>query len=219
MSVDSIIFVAEIIGTVAFAISGVMIASASRMDFFGSLVLGATTAVGGGAVRDLFLGVTPPMMFRNPVYAIVAMVTSSIVFFISFFWGHRMKKHKEIYVQTINVFDAIGLAVFVIVGVNAAINAGYGDNGFLAVFVGTVTGIGGGVIRDVFSGVVPVVLRKHVYALAAIIGALLYYFLWYFGCPESIAIFISAAVIMLIRFCATYFKWNLPRIPESKVVH
>ena len=162
MTIETIMLIIEIIGTIAFAITGVITALEKKFDIFGAIVLGTVTAVGGGIVRDLILGYTPPMAFRKPVYALTALITSLAVFVIAFFFGRRIKKHFEIYSQVINIFDSIGLAVFVIGGINSAISCGFGENMFLSVFVATLTGVGGGVMRDIMARRVPKILRKRV---------------------------------------------------------
>ena len=132
MTAENILFAIEIIGTVAFAITGVITSVEKKFDVFGAIVLGTVTAVGGGIVRDLILGYTPPMAFRKSVYAITAVITSLAVFVIAYFFGRRIKKHFNIYSQVINIFDSIGLSVFVVGGVNSAIACGFGENMFLA---------------------------------------------------------------------------------------
>ena len=133
LKIESVLFVLEIAGVVAFAITGVITALEKKFDIFGALVLGVITSVGGGIVRDMILGYLPPAAFRDPVYAITAIVVSLAVFIIAYFLGARIKKHFDFYSQIINIFDSIGLSVFVIGGVNAAISCGYGNNMFLAV--------------------------------------------------------------------------------------
>lgn len=213
MNIETILFVIEIIGTVAFAITGVITALEKKFDIFGALVLGTVTAVGGGIVRDLILGYTPPMAFRKSVYAITAVITSLAVFIIAYFFGRKIKKHYDVYSQVINIFDSIGLAVFVVGGVNSSINCGFGENMFLSIFVATLTGVGGGVMRDIMAGRVPKILRKRVYALAAIVGAIIYYILFYYQlCSSTLAIIIGAGSVLIIRILATVFHWNLPTV-------
>lgn len=209
---STIIFVVEMIGTVAFALSGVMSGIKKQLDILGVVVLGTVTAVGGGVLRDICLGVLPPMLFQKPVYAIVAIGTSVLSFIVAYCMGDKFPSRIEKLNPVINVLDAIGLGIFVIVGVNAAINSGFFNNPFLAVFVGTITGVGGGLIRDKLVGEIPMVLQKRVYALAATVGALLYYTLMYFNVQEIVAVTAGAGVVVLIRMLATIFKWNLPRI-------
>lgn len=213
MSIESVLLAIELIGTVAFAITGVITAIEKKFDIFGALVLGTVTAVGGGIVRDLILGYLPPMAFRKSVYAITAVVTSLAVFIIAYFFGKKIQKHFDIYSQIINVFDSIGLSVFVIGGVNSAIACGFKENMFLTVFVAVLTGVGGGVMRDIMAGRVPKILRKRVYALAAIIGSIIYYILIYYElCSSALAIIIGAGSVIIIRILATIFHWNLPTV-------
>lgn len=213
MNIDSVLLAIELIGTVAFAITGVITAIEKKFDIFGALVLGTVTAVGGGIVRDIILGYLPPMAFRKSVYAITAVVTSLAVFVIAYFFGKRIQKHFDVYSQIINIFDSIGLSVFVIGGVNSAIACGFEENMFLTVFVATLTGVGGGVLRDIMAGRVPKILRKRVYALAAIVGSILYYILIHYQlCSSTLAIIIGAGSVLIIRILATIFHWNLPTV-------
>ncbi len=213
MNLDSVLLAIELIGTVAFAITGVITAIEKKFDIFGAIVLGTVTAVGGGIVRDIILGYLPPMAFRKSVYAITAVVTSLAVFWIAYFFGKRIQKHYDVYSQVINIFDSIGLSVFVIGGVNSAIACGFEENMFLTVFVATLTGVGGGVMRDIMAGRVPKILRKRVYALAAIIGSVIYYILIHYNlCSSTLAIIIGAGSVIVIRILATIFRWNLPTV-------
>ena len=215
MSIDKVFFIFEIIGTVAFAITGVITAIEKRLDIFGAVVLGTVTAVGGGMVRDILLGYLPPAAFRHPVYTVTAIATSLAVFIIAYFFGKRIKLHFNVYSQIINVFDAIGLAVFTVAGINSAAACGFGENSFLSIFVGMMTGVGGGVMRDMMAGGVPTILRKMVYALAAGIGALIYQLLVEHNtCPQGLAILAGAGSIIVIRLSATVFKWNLPTLKD-----
>lgn len=215
MSIDKVFFIFEIIGTVAFAITGVITAIEKRLDIFGAVVLGTVTAVGGGMVRDILLGYLPPAAFRHPVYTVTAIATSLAVFIIAYFFGKRIKLHFNVYSQIINVFDAIGLAVFTVAGINSAAACGFGENSFLSIFVGMMTGVGGGVMRDMMAGGVPTILRKKVYALAAGIGALIYQpLVEHNTCPQGLAILAGAGSIIVIRLSATVFKWNLPTLKD-----
>lgn len=213
MNIDSVLLAIELIGTVAFAITGVITAIEKKFDIFGALVLGTVTAVGGGIVRDIILGYLPPMAFRKSVYAITAVITSLAVFVIAYFFGKRIQKHFDVYSQIINIFDSIGLSVFVIGGVNSAIACGFEENMFLTVFVATLTGVGGGVMRDIMAGRVPKILRKRVYALAAIVGSIIYYVLIHYHlCSSTLSIIIGAGSVLIIRILATIFHWNLPTV-------
>ena len=151
---------AEIIGTVAFAAAGAMIAIDRELDMFGVLFLGITAAVGGGISRDLFLGITPPGAFRNSVYVAVAAVTSLAVFLFAWLDQRQYTRHHGQMDRAINLLDAIGLGVFGVIGVESSIGMNHGGNMFLCVFTGMITGIGGGILRDVFCSTVPAVHRK-----------------------------------------------------------
>lgn len=208
------VFVIEIIGTIAFAISGAIVAIKKNMDIFGVLVLGVTTAVGGGMIRDILLGVLPPTMFRKSVYVIVAVITTLIVFLVMYFLQGKINRYSKRVDRFINVFDAVGLGVFVVAGVNTAGNNGFGELAFLSIFVGVVTGIGGGILRDILAGRIPVVLHKQVYAVAAIVGASVYYYTcdWI---GTNAAMIVGLLMTITLRMLATYFEWNLPKIGEK----
>jgi len=207
---EIIVLILELIGTIAFAFSGATLAMKRRMDIFGVVVLGASTAVGGGVIRDIILGITPPAMFLNPVYVGTAAVTSlalfALVYYRSNVWDSRYMLFP---VKVINAFDSIGLGVFTVTGINTAINAGYRDNKFLMVFVGTLTGIGGGILRDLLAGVMPTVLQKKIYAIASITGGIVYTILQKY-INGTAAMLTGAAVIIVIRMLATKYRWNLP---------
>ena len=204
---DTIILILELIGTIAFAISGAMIGIEKKMDIFGVVILGITTAVGGGAIRDIVLGATPPAMFKYPIYTVVAVIASIIVFFPSV---RKLFKYKRsLYDFTILLMDTIGLGIFSTVGVKTAIALGESNN-FLLIFVGVVTGIGGGVLRDIFAGNTPYIFVKHFYATASLIGTIVTVFLWnYIGEPFALAAGIT--IIVVLRLLAAKFHWSLPK--------
>lgn len=209
---ETLIFIIELIGTSAFAITGVYAACAKGLDIFGALVLGCLTACGGGVLRDLLLGLTPPNLFLQPIYISVAAVTSILTLVVLGMLGKHIEKHQAVFDHVINVFDALGLAVFVLVGMQIALSAGHGDNAFLVITVGVLTGIGGGVTRDLLCASVPAVLHKRVYAVAAVLGGALYYWLPRAGVDDGLAMLLSAALVITIRILATVFRWNLPHI-------
>ena len=140
---ETITFILEMIGTIAFAASGALVGSEQKMDIFGVSVLGVITAVGGGMIRDVTLGIIPPGVFQKPVYAAVAVLTSVLVFFLLYF-KREMLKGNVTYDKVMLVMDSVGLGIFTVVGVNTGIRQGFADNTFLLVFVGTITGVGGG---------------------------------------------------------------------------
>ena len=202
----------EMIGTVAFAISGVLAAKEKKMDLFGAVTLGCTTAVGGGMVRDLILGQTPPIMFLQPIYTEVAFVTS-ILYFV--FEKRAQRQSGEHVTNLLYIADSVGLGVFVVVGSLAAFRAGYGSSLFLCTFVGVLTGIGGGLLRDMLSAELPIIMRKRVYGLAAIFGALSFSLLMEWHYEEEVAMFSGCSATALIRFLAIYYHWNLPSFKET----
>lgn len=206
----------EIVGTVAFASSGAMVAIKQQLDLLGVVVLGVTTAVGGGMLRDLLLGNVPPSLFLNPVYVITAFVTVILLFCLVRIKQELLESHYiEIYEKLMNIFDAIGLAAFTVTGIDTAIAAGYADYRFLSVFLGVLTGVGGGVLRDIMADQTPYILRKHVYACASLAGALCYVFLSG-RLSDDACLIISAFLIILIRLLATHYCWNLPTATKKK---
>lgn len=213
MDFSQIVFILEMIGTVAFAVSGVVVARDRKMDIFGAVVLGCATAVGGGAIRDLILGITPPMMFRKPIYVLVATAASLVTFFLeagSSGLHQLIERHPEQNEQLLNIADSVGLAAFVVVGCRTAIDSGFADNHFLCAFVGVLTGIGGGILRDVLAGQMPLIMRKRVYGLAAIIGSIVYCGLLSLSVGVIPASVSCILVTCLIRFLAIHYRWNLP---------
>ncbi len=212
---EMVIFIMEIAGTVAFASSGAMLAVRKEMDLFGVCVLGVTTSVGGGVVRDLILGITPPNMFRKPVYTMVALGVSALLFLLLYIRNNLMQgKIGVAYDRIMTVFDAVGLGIFTVVGINTARHAGYSQN-FLLVFVGVVTGVGGGLIRDMMAQEKPYILTKHIYACASLAGALICVF-----CGNMMgrlaSMMAGAAVVIVIRLLAMRYRWNLPRIRSGR---
>ena len=207
-------FIMEILGTVAFAASGAMVGAERKMDVFGVIVLGVVTAVGGGMIRDIDLGITPPNVFQHPVYATVAMVTSLVVFLIMY-WkkGFLSGNLRLTYDRIMMAMDSIGLGIFTVVGVNTGIRCGYLEHTFLLVFLGTITGVGGGLLRDMMAGVPPYIFVKHIYACASIVGALACVYIYRLagGVPAMI---LSSAAVILIRYLAAWYRWNLPRLME-----
>ena len=210
MDYQSIItFFMEMAGTVAFAASGAMVGVERNMDIFGVSVLGVVTAVGGGMIRDIVLGIIPPNVFTNPVYALVATITFCVVFY----WKRQLLEgHMRLtYDRVMLVMDSIGLGIFTVVGVNTGIRSGYMDNVFLLVFLGTITGVGGGLMRDMMAGVPPYIFVKHIYACASIVGAVVCVYMNRFvGNVE--AMMVACFVIILIRYLAAHYRWNLPRL-------
>ena len=208
----NIIFIVEIIGTIAFASSCAMVAVRKRLDLFGIIVLGVITAVGGGMLRDLMIGNIPPNMFRNPVYVLAAFLTVLVLFLLFRCWPFLLgSRYIEGYEKIMNILDAIGLGAFTVIGIDTGVEAGYGDYHFLIIFLGVITGIGGGILRDIMAGETPYVLKKHIYACASIAGACLYVVLLQVTRSDS-AMIGSALLVVAIRILASHFRWDLPGI-------
>jgi uncharacterized membrane protein YeiH len=207
---DFVVFAMELAGTIAFAASGAMVGIDRGMDIFGVCVLGIITATGGGIIRDVILGNVPPGVFSHPVYVLVATASSMVIFIVLYFRRDILSGHlRGIYDKVMLTLDAIGLGVFTVVGVNAGIAGGYGDNAFLLVFLGTITGVGGGLMRDMMAGVPPYIFVKHIYACASIIGAVsCVYMSRHAGGTYAMAV--SCMIVVLIRYLAAHYRWNLP---------
>ncbi len=207
--ITNIVTITEVLGTIAFSISGAMVAIRKRMDLLGVIVLGVTTAVGGGIIRDVLLGHTPPRSFVDPTYVVWALISAMAVFvWVDRRWHEKSPQWLDSF---LNVVDAVGLGIFAVMGVRTAIHSGYGDNAFLSIFVGVLSGVGGGLLRDMMAGVVPKIFRKRVYAVAALIGAMVYYYTLENPFPETTAMIASSGLVVCIRLLATHFEWNLPR--------
>lgn len=209
----AIVFIIEIIGTIAFASSGAMVGIRKNMDIFGVNVLGITTAIGGGIIRDLVLGLHPPGTFKNPVYVLSAIITSCLLFLIVYFNKQWIESRWMMrYERIMLTMDAVGLGAFTVIGIHTAVNEAHMTSVFLLIFVGMVTGIGGGMLRDMMAGMTPFVFVKHVYACASLVGAVLCTAVRYFLSNDAAAMVIGAAAVVIIRLLAAHFRWNLPRI-------
>ena len=191
--------VLDFIGTLAFAISGIRLASAKRFDLFGAYVVGVTTAIGGGTLRDLMLGQSPFWM-TNPFYLVCSAI--ALLWVMAF---RRMLVRQN---NTWFLFDTIGLALFTVTGIEKTITAGLPF--WTAIIMGTITGAGGGVFRDVFINEVPLIFRKEIYALACVIGGIAYFICYKFGLESIVSGLICGFVVMLMRFLAVKYKLHLP---------
>ena len=208
---ESFVRVLEIIGTVAFAASGALIAMKKHMDLLGVIVLGVVTAIGGGILRDLILGITPPLAFRDPTCAVVAICTA-IVLFIPWV-RHHLMYNSRLFDAALLVMDSVGLGVFTVMGIWNALSFSPDRSTFHLVFVGVLTGVGGGVIRDILAGNTPYILVKHIYACASLIGAISCTLL--LRClPQYAAMLIAILLVLIVRLLSAYFRWNLPRADD-----
>ncbi|MGO1580602.1 MAG: trimeric intracellular cation channel family protein [Peptoniphilaceae bacterium] len=212
LSYTQIDFILEIIGTLAFASSGALVGIREKMDLLGVIVLGATTAIGGGCIRDIILGINPPKMFVNSSFALMAVILSLILFIIFYLKTNIinsmvMKKYEQI----MFFLDAIGLGAFTVTGINTAIEMGFYDMKFLLIFAGMVTGVGGGIIRDVFSNRIPFIFEEQIYAMASFLGAC-FYLIFRHSFEVDTLMILSALIVILTRIIAVKNNINLPRI-------
>ncbi|MBQ9973949.1 MAG: TRIC cation channel family protein [Oscillospiraceae bacterium] len=215
MNETTIIFIMELIGTIAFTISGALIAVRCGLDLFGVVLVGCITSVGGGIMRDLLLGKTPPSIFSNVIVLAIATITSLVVFIISYFNAGKFESFEKRIESINNIFDAVGLATFSATGTEMACNSGFLDMAVFSISMGVLTGIGGGIIRDILVDSTPYVLKKHIYALASIIGSTIYYLIRT-KVNKILALIIAIPIIVIIRILATKYHWKLPIIDLAK---
>ena len=201
----------EALGTTAFAVSGAMVAIDKGTDIFGVLLMAVFTALGGGTLRDVLIGHFPPRMFTNFHYVLLSCICALAVFIIARIFKERYIERERLIEQVNNVFDAIGLGIFAVSGARIGMEAGFADNIFLTTFLGTTTAIGGGMLRDVLLQEMPFVLKKRVYAVAAIVGALGYALLMRMGVNGVMAYALGMMATIAVRILATVFRWNLPK--------
>lgn len=213
--VDTLMNAADMLGTVAFSISGAMTAIQRGLDLFGVFTLGIATALGGGIVRDIILGRCPPAAFVDWASLVMAALAAWAVFLFGWYTsrGERPVSFRDS--QFLNVCDAIGLGVFSVIGVQATIDAGYVENPFFCIFLGLTTGVGGGVLRDVLSCTTPAILRKHFYAMASLVGALSYYCVR--PAYPSGSIFFTTGLVVFLRVMAYRYRWELPKLPIKDI--
>ena len=202
----------DLLGTVAFAISGALVGIDKKMDLFGTLVLAVCTACGGGAIRDIVVGSIPPAMCRNPIYVGIAALVATIVFFLVYLHTKMPRSIAPLYDKMLFWFDTLGLAAFTVDGVMVGIRCGYEDNIFLLVFLGFLTAVGGGTLRDVMAGRIPDIFLKHIYAVAAIAGGLLLTLTRPLGDKPSMLL--GFGLVIALRCLAAHYRWNLPRIRD-----
>lgn len=191
----------EFVGTFAFAISGIRHAAAKNFDWFGGFVCGIAVAIGGGTIRDVMIGVTPFWM-TSSIYIICTVLAQLFVIVFS-----KFLKRLD---NTWFVFDTLGLALFTIAGIQKSL--AYDFPFWVAIIMGCMTGSAGGVIRDVLLNNVPIIFQKEIYAMASILGGLLYWVLISVGVDVSITVVSSFLVVCVIRFLAVRYHLSLPRL-------
>lgn len=207
---ETVFLIVEYIGMISFAISATLIAVDKRADFVGAVVFALLTSFGGGIIRDVILGQTP-RVFSQLEYRIMAfacVLVSVVLFGLCFTESIRTKISSMRHGIVLELTDAIGLAVYSVFGAEVAIQTGV-TVPTLTIFCGCITGVGGGVLRDICSAEIPFVFRKRVYLVPSILGATLLT-LTYEHIPPIVSILISIALIVIIRLLAYYFEWDFP---------
>lgn len=199
----NLIYLLDLLGTFAFAISGAMAASRKRVDLFGAIFAGLISAVGGGTIRDVLIGSFPVMWIRNLTYIYAGLVGAAATFFLPRFFF----KWKN----TVLFFDSIGLGVFTIIGLTKTMSFGYHQ--VVGILMGVVTGVMGGIMRDAFVGNTPMLLRREIYAVASLIGAILFTFLDYMGMDEEWNQILIILFIIVFRWISVKRNWSLPHMP------
>ncbi len=201
----TLLYALDLLGTAAFAASGALAGVRRGMDVFGVLVLGLVTATGGGTLRDLLLGDTPPFILKDETYLSISIVVSLLVFIF-----HR---RLEFLTHPLVFFDAVGLGTFVVIGTGKAIEFRLGFFG--AVLMGVMTATAGGMIRDLLSAKVPMILQKEVYASACLAGGALLYLMQLTVTPPYITAVLSASTVIVLRLLAIKYNWSLPRAADA----
>lgn len=201
----TITFIIEIIGTIAFAISGVRLAGRRGYDLFGGFVLAWVTAVGGGTLRDTMLGVTPFWM-TSPIYLLCTFLALILVQLLA----SLMNKINTAWV----FFDTLGLALFTIAGLQKTLDCG--QPMWVAIMMGCITGVAGGVVRDVLASISPVIFQKDIYAMSSILGGCLYALLLHLGVDVISISVITFFFIVIIRLVGLKLNITLPRIKVTK---
>ena len=197
------IYVLDLFGTMAFAVTGAFKAIEKKFDIVGIIILATITGLAGGTIRDIIIGKVPPNSIADPAYIAITVATGIVIFLLF----SRLKKHWNLFLK----FDAIGLGVFTIIGATFAYNI-FGLNFLAIAFAGIVTAIGGGILRDVFVQDTPIIFVKELYASASFIGVVVFYFILAFDGSLYLATILGIIITTGLRMVAMKFNWNLPRV-------
>ena len=197
--------VIEFIGTFAFALSGIRLAASKHYDWLGGFVCGVAVAIGGGTIRDVCLGVRPFWML-SPIYMICTLIAQAVVILC-----HHYLKRLD---NTWFLFDTLGLALFNIAGIQKTLDCGFPF--WVAIIMGCITGAAGGVIRDVLLNEEPVIFRKEIYAMACVIGGLIYWALCYLGVSLYVTVVASFVTVCAIRLLAVRYHISLPKLRDEE---
>lgn len=194
----------DYVGTFVFAISGALVAAEKRLDIFGALTIGFATAIGGGTLRDVMLGVEPVTWICSLDYFYITMAGVAVTIL---FQPIVLKMRSTIF-----IFDSIGIGVFTVIGIHKAILIGIAPP--LAIMMGMITAVAGGIIRDTLCSQVPLIFRKEIYATACIAGGVLYFILRYFHVPDVMNIWLTMVCIVVVRIIAVHYGIQLPIMPD-----
>lgn len=199
---EQVYFAADLLGTIAFAISGVLVAMDKKLDLFGVLIIASVTAIGGGTLRDLLIGATPVTWMRDLVYIYVILGTVSV----AVIFQSRLK-----YLRTsLFLFDTLGIGLYTLVGIEKGM--GVGLHPLICIALGTMTASFGGVLRDILCNEIPVIFRKEIYATACILGGAVYFLMLNFHIPEGFAYVSGILLVIAIRLLAVHYHISLPNI-------
>ena len=204
--IDFFIYILDLFGTMAFAVTGAFKAIEHKADIVGIIILATITGIAGGTIRDIVLGKTLPNSLIDPSYVIITVITAIVLFFLY----SKMKKHWNVFLK----FDAIGLGVFTIIGATFAYNL-FGMNFLVIVLSGMLTAIGGGILRDVFVNQTPIVFVKELYASASFIGAVVFYFTLMITSEIYAATILGIILTTSLRLVAMKYNWNLPKVKSG----
>ena len=214
---DIILKIVEYIGVISFAISATVIAINKRTDGVGAVMFALLTCFGGGLLRDVILGITPRILTEQSYHylALTCIVTALVCFVFAFIpkTAEFISRHSHDFI--IELTDAVGLSVFCVFGVNVAMEICPQANGVLLIFCGCVTGVGGGLLRDVCSAEIPFIFRKHIYLIPTLLGSS-FYALTVKLIPNLLSMLIAIGIIIALRILAVIFKWNLPVPGKTK---
>lgn len=201
-----LIYVFDLFGTAAFAITGAFKAIEHKSDIVGVVILSTVTGVSGGIMRDLLIGKSPPNSILDPLYVTISIVSGIALFFLYPY----LQKHWNLFLK----FDAVGLGVFSITGATFAYDV-FGLNFLAIVFAGVITAVGGGILRDVFVNEIPFVFVKELYVTASFVGTLIFYGLLIAEIHLYVASIVGMIITIMIRLLAMKYRWNLPRVKEK----
>ena len=206
LSIEFFIYILDLFGTMAFAVTGAFKAIEHKADIVGIIILATITGVAGGTIRDVILGKELPNSLIDPSYVIITVVSAIVIFLLH----SKMKKHWNVFLK----FDAIGLGVFTVIGATFAYNM-FGMNFLVIVLSGMLTAIGGGILRDVFVSQTPIVFVKELYASASFLGAAIFYLVILLTNDVYAGTISGLLLATGLRIVAMKYNWNLPNVKSS----